>query len=66
MIKKKKKLSEWKWGVGYHIKEGGGTRQRTRVGDPWTWIAVWGLTGGLGVGSVEEGKGGKLGTTVIE
>ena len=36
------------------------------MNDPWTWTAEWGLTVGGGVGWAEEGKGGKIGTTVIE
>ena len=36
------------------------------MNDPWTWTTVWELTVGVGVGWAEEGKGGKIGTTVIE
>ena len=36
------------------------------MNDPWTWTIVWGLTVGAGVGWVEEGNGGKIGTTEIE
>ena len=35
------------------------------MNDPWTWITVWGWTVGAGVGWAEEGKGGKIGETVI-
>ena len=45
-------------------KRGEGSSQRTRTNDPWTWTKVWGLTVGVGVGGMEEGKGGKIGTTV--
>ena len=34
--------------------------------DPWTWRTVWGLTVGAGDGVGEEGKRGKIGTTIIE
>ena len=37
------------------------------MNDPWTWTTLWGLTvWELGVGLVEENKGVKIGTTVIE
>ena len=36
------------------------------MNDPWAWTTVWGLTAGVGVGWVEEDKGGKIGITVIE
>ena len=36
------------------------------MNDPWTWTTVWGLTVGLGVGLVEEAKGGKIETTAVE
>ena len=38
--------------------------QRTCMNDPWTWTTVWGLTEGVGVGWVEESKGGKSRITV--
>ena len=53
-------------GGGYWWKEGEGTSQRTCMNDPWTWTIVWGLTAGVGLGWAEEGKSGKIGTTVIE
>ena len=46
-------------------KEGGRTSQRACMNDPWTWTTVWELTV-QGVGWVEEDKGRKIGTTVIE
>ena len=36
------------------------------MNDQWTWTTVWELTVEAGVGWVEEGKRGKIGTTVIE
>ena len=36
------------------------------MNDLWTWTTVWGLTVEVGVGWAEEGKGGKIGTTVIK
>ena len=39
--------------------------ERTHVNDPWTRTTVWQLTSGAEVGWAEEGKGGKVGTTVI-
>ena len=41
------------------------------MNDPWTWTTVWGLTVGVrdergGVEWMEEGKGEKIGTTVME
>ena len=36
------------------------------MNDPQTWTTVWGLTEGAGVGWAEEGKGGKIWTTVTE
>ena len=50
----------------YLWKEGGGTRQRTCMNNPYTWTTVWGLTVGAGGGAMEEGKGRKIGTTVTE
>ena len=38
-----------------------GTSQRTCMNDPWTWTTVCGLTLEQNVGSVKEGKGGKMG-----
>ena len=34
------------------------------MNDPWTWKTGWGST--VGVGWVEEGKGGKIETTVTK
>ena len=51
------------------MEEGEGTSRRTCVNEPWTWTTVWGLTVGAGVGAegwAEKGKGGEIGTTVIE
>ena len=45
---------------------GEGTRLRTWMNDPQTWTTEWELTVGVGVGWAEEGKGRKIGTTVIE
>ena len=36
------------------------------MNDLWIWTTVWGLTAGGGERWVEERKGGKTGTTVIE
>ena len=36
------------------------------MNDPWTWTTGWGMTVGTGGGWGEEGKGGKIGTTVTE
>ena len=36
------------------------------MNDPWTWTMGWGWTVGTVAGWVEEGKGGKIGTTVME
>ena len=47
------------------MKEGEGISQRTYMKGPWSWTMVWGPTmevkGRLG----REGKGEKMGTTVI-
>ena len=51
---------------GNGAKKGEGTSIRTYMNDPWTWTTVWKLTVGVGFGWVEEGKGGKIGTTLIE
>ena len=50
------------------VEGGEGTSQRTCMSGPRTWAKVWGWTVGVGggVGPVEEGKGGKIRTTVIE
>ena len=53
-------------GRGRMGKEGEGISQRTCMNDPWTWTIGWGWTMGLRVGWPEEGKGGEIGTTVIE
>ena len=42
---------------GQWWKEGEGTRQRTRMNDPWARTTVWGLTVGAEVGWVKEDKG---------
>ena len=55
-----------KGGRGKWWKEGEGTSQSTCMSDPWTWTTVWGWTVGTGVCWMGEGKGGKVGTTVIE
>ena len=47
-------------------KEEEGISQRACMNDPWTWTTVWGWTVGVGSSWMAEGKGGKLGTTVIE
>ena len=47
-------------------RRGKDSSQRTCMNDPWTWAVVWGLTVGVGLGWVEEGKEGNTGTTVIE
>ena len=38
-------------GRGWWREEGGGTRQRAWMEDPWTFTAVWGLTVGGGQGA---------------
>ena len=43
-----------------------GTSQRTCMNDPGTWTTVWKLIAGSRVGWAEEGKGGKIRTTVVE
>ena len=48
------------------VERGEGTSQETHVNDPWTWTMVWGLLWEQGMGWAEEGKGGKIGTTVTE
>ena len=53
-------------GWGEWWKEGKGIRQRTYMNDPWIWTMVGGLTGSGVMGWAEEGKGGKIGTAVIE
>ena len=45
-------------------KKGEKNSQRTCMKGPWAWTTVWGLT--MGVGWVEDGKGRKTGTAVIE
>ena len=47
-------------------KEGEGTRQRACMNDPRTWTTGWELTVRVRVDWAEEGKGGKIGTTIIE
>ena len=34
------------------------------MNDPWAWASVWGLIAGVGMGLAEEGKEGKIRTTV--
>ena len=46
-------------------KKGKGSQTTCRNG-LWMWPTVWGLTMGAGGGMSEEGKGGKIETTVIE
>ena len=36
------------------------------MNDPWTWTTMWGPTVGVKVGWTEEGKGGKIRTTITE
>ena len=48
--------------------EGRGKDKRACTSDPWTWTSVRTDCGsvGEGLGWAEEGKGRKIGTTVIE
>ena len=55
-------------GVGRWImvERRGRDYQGTCMNAPWTLRTVWGLTVGVRVGGVEEGKGRKIWTNVIE
>ena len=56
-----------KGSLGGWWKKGEESSQRTRMNDPWTWTTAWGWTvGDGGVGWMEEDKGVKIGTTLIE
>ena len=48
------------------IPSQGGTTQRECMKDPRRWTTVWELTVGVELGWVEESKGEKIGTTIIE
>ena len=52
-------------GRGEEWKEGEETSQGTCKNDSSSWTARWGMTLGVGVDWAEEGKGGKIGTTLI-
>ena len=51
----------WKW-----WKEGEGSSKKTCMNDPQTRTMVSRLTVGVGAGWVEEGKGGKIRTTIMK
>ena len=61
-------METWNRLTGARGENGGkkGKGSKNCRNDPHTWTMVWGLTVGAGGSWVEEGKGGKTGTTLIE
>ena len=52
--------------MGIKVRYREQSSQNTCMHDLWMWTTVWGLPEGVvGRGSVEGGKGGKSGATVI-